>query len=106
MYTASPTTRLLNDRRAHGHRPVAASIVREHARATICQQYPELLPSTFRPKDGAGRLAGSAEDGEAPERIDDITLPRHHGRTAVRLYRRAVTGTERIAVEQAVQDDP
>lgn len=28
-------------------------------------QYPELLPSTFRPKDGAGRLAGSAEDGEA-----------------------------------------
>jgi RNA polymerase sigma-70 factor (ECF subfamily) len=27
-------------------------------------QYPELLPSTFRPKDGASRLAGSADDGE------------------------------------------
>ena len=28
-------------------------------------QYPELLPSAFRPKDGAGRLANSAGDGEA-----------------------------------------
>lgn len=28
-------------------------------------QYPELLPSTFRHKDGAGRLADSAKDGEA-----------------------------------------
>ena len=27
-------------------------------------QYPELLPPTFRPKDGTNRLAGSAEDGE------------------------------------------